>query len=208
MHLKKTTSATFGKITGRGVKVDISTLSYFLSIIYVKDEDDDDFESPAPTNSCQQERTRITRSQTKKVDKLVKNIKTRTKKCGRAEKAKVSLKLADEVEDDSAKVKKREKLKMLLKICVEDDATVYDKPSENMLVKAYFQGNKSITRQQLLDRFKEKKWESDGDVFKMTLMVFIQHFSFKDTNDHCFTKANFDIVESGEYQSYAWEKML
>ncbi|KAJ8553217.1 hypothetical protein K7X08_023895 [Anisodus acutangulus] len=50
-------------------------------------------------------RTRITRSQTKKVDKLVKNIKTRTKKCGRAEKAKVSLKLADEVEDDSAKGK-------------------------------------------------------------------------------------------------------
>ncbi|KAK4349797.1 hypothetical protein RND71_029110 [Anisodus tanguticus] len=285
-------STTFGKITGRGVKVDISTSSYFPSTIYVGDEDDNDFESPAPTNCCQQVSTRITRSQTKKVDKLVKNIKTRAEKCGRPEKAKVSLKLADEDEDDSSKsgkkkrkvenvaedsyfaITKEERISTRLKFkerkshlkvgdfyihpnehfrtrlschtetgivsilseclndtqlqvvpsarrelwikfngcvlsfgigefdvitglkCVEDDAIVYDKPSENMLMKAYFQGNKSVTRQQLLDRFKEKKWESDGDAFKMTLMVFIQHFLFSDTNDHCITKANFDIIES------------
>ncbi|KAJ8556256.1 hypothetical protein K7X08_023014 [Anisodus acutangulus] len=75
---KKTTSTTSGKIT-----------------------------VPAPTNSCQQKTTRITRSQTKKVDKLVKNIKTRTKTYGRPEKAQVSLKLADEDEHDSAKVGKK-----------------------------------------------------------------------------------------------------
>ncbi|KAJ8535478.1 hypothetical protein K7X08_023198 [Anisodus acutangulus] len=107
MHLKKIASRTSGKIDGRGVRVDLSTSSYLPSTSYVGDEDDDDFESPAPTNNCQQESTRITRSQTKKVDKLVKNIKTRSKKCDRPEKAKVSLKLVDEDEDDSAKVKKK-----------------------------------------------------------------------------------------------------
>ncbi|XP_060213180.1 uncharacterized protein LOC132640569 isoform X2 [Lycium barbarum] len=37
----------------------------------------------------------------------------------------------------------------------------------------------------------------------MGLMVFIHHFLFSDTNDHSITKADFDIVESGEYQTYA-----
>ncbi|XP_075076298.1 uncharacterized protein LOC142162966 [Nicotiana tabacum] len=94
--------------------------------------------------------------------------------------------------------------------CVEDDATFYDKPDVNRLLKEYFPGDgkKAITRGQLLDRFKKKDWKSDEDAFKMALMIFVYHFIFSDANNHGINKDDFDIIESGQYQTYAWEKKL
>nr|XP_033511139.1 uncharacterized protein LOC104092745 isoform X1 [Nicotiana tomentosiformis]XP_033511140.1 uncharacterized protein LOC104092745 isoform X1 [Nicotiana tomentosiformis]XP_033511141.1 uncharacterized protein LOC104092745 isoform X1 [Nicotiana tomentosiformis]XP_033511142.1 uncharacterized protein LOC104092745 isoform X1 [Nicotiana tomentosiformis] len=92
--------------------------------------------------------------------------------------------------------------------CVEEDATVYDKPHINRLLKEYFPGDGkgAITRGQFLDHFKKKEWKSDKDAFKMALMVFVHHFIFSDANNHGINKDDFDIIESGQYHTYAWGK--
>ncbi|XP_075076838.1 uncharacterized protein LOC142163450 [Nicotiana tabacum] len=94
--------------------------------------------------------------------------------------------------------------------CVEDDTTFYDKPDVNRLLKEYFigDGKKAITRGQLLDRFKKKDWKLDEDAFKMALMVFVHHFIFSDANNHGINKDDFDIIESGQYQTYTWGKKV
>ncbi|XP_060206223.1 uncharacterized protein LOC132633761 [Lycium barbarum] len=90
--------------------------------------------------------------------------------------------------------------------CYEDDNTVYDEPEVNRLLKEYFPryGKESITRESLLDHFKQKGWKSDEDALKMAILVFIHHFLFSDANKHSILKKDFDIVESGQCQRYAW----
>ncbi|XP_019225362.1 PREDICTED: uncharacterized protein LOC109206945 [Nicotiana attenuata] len=92
--------------------------------------------------------------------------------------------------------------------CVEEDATFYDKPDVNRLLKEYFPGDgkKAISRGQLLDRFKKKDWKSDEDAFKMALMAFVHHCIFSDANNHGINKDDFDIIESGQCHTYAWGK--
>lgn len=87
--------------------------------------------------------------------------------------------------------------------CVDDDATVYEKPAVNRLITEYFPkyGTNGITRQGLLNWFK-KEWKSDHDAFKMTLMVFIHHFLFSHNNNSGISKANFNMIESGEYVNF------
>ncbi|KAK4364594.1 hypothetical protein RND71_015952 [Anisodus tanguticus] len=38
----------------------------------------------------------------------------------------------------------------------------------------------------------------------MAILVFVHHFLFSDANNHSILNKDFDIVESGQYQRYAW----
>ncbi|KAK4360313.1 hypothetical protein RND71_019265 [Anisodus tanguticus] len=168
--------------------------------------------------SPKQESTRRTRSQVKPVVKHVKAGKRKVENDNENVKKKRKVLALVENEDsyfgyflDFPPFKNQNQLiyaLLLKKIapglkCYEDDNTVYDEPEVNRLLKEYFfeDEKKSVTTESLLDRFKQKGWKSDDDALKMAILVFVHHFLFSVANNHSILKKDFDIVESGQYQS-------
>lgn len=91
-----------------------------------------------------------------------------------------------------------------LKCCGDADKG-YESSSTNRLMDMYFSGLEKVPKQSLIDCFLEKRWRSDEDAVKIAVLYFIHTFLFSNGSRARFiTKADFDIVESGEYETFPW----
>ncbi|XP_060218654.1 uncharacterized protein LOC132645599 isoform X2 [Lycium barbarum] len=91
-----------------------------------------------------------------------------------------------------------------LKCCGDADKG-YESSGPNRLMDMYFSGLKKVPKPLLVDCFLQKRWRSDEDAVKIAVLYFIHTFLFSTATKKTFiTKADFDIVESGDYETFPW----
>ncbi|KAK4371910.1 hypothetical protein RND71_007294 [Anisodus tanguticus] len=89
--------------------------------------------------------------------------------------------------------------------CCGDADKGYESSGTNRLMDMYFSGLEKVPKQSLVDCFLQKRWRSDEDAVKIAVLYFIHTFLFSNTPKKKFiTKADFDIVESGDYETFPW----
>ncbi|OIT35866.1 PREDICTED: uncharacterized protein LOC109242805 [Nicotiana attenuata] len=91
-----------------------------------------------------------------------------------------------------------------LKCCGDADKGYESSSTNNRLMDMYFSGLEKVPKQSLIDCFLEKRWRSDEDAVKIAVLYFIHTFLFSTGSRAFITKADFDIVESGEYETFPW----
>ncbi|CAN4111627.1 unnamed protein product [Withania somnifera] len=89
--------------------------------------------------------------------------------------------------------------------CCGDADKGYESRGSNRLMDMYFSGLKKVPKQSLIDCFLQKRWRSDEDAVKIAVLYFIHTFLFSTATINTFIpKADFCIVESGEYETFPW----
>ncbi|KAM3378711.1 hypothetical protein P3S68_011124 [Capsicum galapagoense] len=89
--------------------------------------------------------------------------------------------------------------------CCGDADKGYESSGTNRLMDMYFSGLEKVPKQALIDCFLQKRWKSDEDAVKIAVLYFIHTFLFSTANSKAFiTKADFCIVESGDYETFPW----
>lgn len=89
--------------------------------------------------------------------------------------------------------------------CCGDADKGYESSGTNRLMDMYFSGLEKVPKQSLIDCFLQKRWRSDEDAVKIAVLYFIHTFLFSTANSKAFiTKADFCIVESGDYETFPW----
>ncbi|KAH0784943.1 hypothetical protein KY290_004541 [Solanum tuberosum] len=89
--------------------------------------------------------------------------------------------------------------------CCGDADKGYESSDTNRLMDMYFPGLEKVPKQSLIDCFLQKKWRSDEDAVKIAVLYFIHTFLISTANINTFiTKADFCIVESGDYETFPW----
>ncbi|XP_055817315.1 uncharacterized protein LOC129886586 isoform X2 [Solanum dulcamara] len=89
--------------------------------------------------------------------------------------------------------------------CCGDADKGYESSGTNRLMDMYFSGLEKVPKQSLIDCFLQKRWRSDEDAVKIAVLYFIHTFLFSTANINTFiTKADFCIVESGDYETFPW----
>ncbi|KAG5604093.1 hypothetical protein H5410_025585 [Solanum commersonii] len=79
---------------------------------------------------------------------------------------------------------------------------------KNNLIDRCFAGIKKITVQTIADFFEGKCWTSDQDAVKISILHFINTFLLCDLPENKVPNWHFELVESGDYETYPWGKLV
>ncbi|KAH0679925.1 hypothetical protein KY284_021010 [Solanum tuberosum] len=79
---------------------------------------------------------------------------------------------------------------------------------KNDLIDRCFAGIKKITVQTVADFFEGKRWATDHDAIKISILHFINTFLLCDLPENKVPNWHFEVVESGEYETYPWGKLV
>uniref|UniRef100_M1AKV4 Ulp1 protease family, C-terminal catalytic domain containing protein n=1 Tax=Solanum tuberosum TaxID=4113 RepID=M1AKV4_SOLTU len=79
---------------------------------------------------------------------------------------------------------------------------------KNNLIDRCFDGIKKITAQTIADFFEGKRWTTDQDAVKISILHFINTFLLCDLPENKVPNWHFEVVESGEYETYPWGKLV
>ena len=81
----------------------------------------------------------------------------------------------------------------------------YPEQTNCMLFKKYFPGAvNSVTKHQLVQRFKMGNWESNQDALQMSILFFIHTFVLASIDNTAISIVDFLMVEDGRYQHFPW----
>ncbi|XP_075106726.1 uncharacterized protein LOC142179627 [Nicotiana tabacum] len=79
----------------------------------------------------------------------------------------------------------------------------------NRLVDTYFSGFEAVSKKSLIDCFETKKCQFDEDSVKIAIIYFINTFLMSTQAQKIYiSKRCFHLVESGEYVSFPWGKIV
>ncbi|KAJ8552999.1 hypothetical protein K7X08_020392 [Anisodus acutangulus] len=92
--------------------------------------------------------------------------------------------------------------------CTGDTDTCYDSDETGRLVDTYFSELTRVPKQSLIDCFLNKSWKSDEDAVKIAVLYFIHTFLFSTVNCKHISRDDFELVESGAYETYPWGKAV
>ncbi|XP_070002420.1 uncharacterized protein [Nicotiana sylvestris] len=81
--------------------------------------------------------------------------------------------------------------------------TSIESVKENRLISKYF-GTTSMTLAQLVDCFTKKKWETDDDALKITVLYFVHSFLLSQLKTKVISRSYIDSVECGDFNNYPW----
>ncbi|XP_070034961.1 uncharacterized protein [Nicotiana tomentosiformis] len=84
----------------------------------------------------------------------------------------------------------------------------YESVKSSWLMELYFPSMSKVSKKLLSDCFLKKMWKSDEDALKIAVLYFIHSFLFSITNDDLITKNDFLLVESGDFETFPWEKIV
>nr|XP_025883725.1 uncharacterized protein LOC112940172 [Solanum lycopersicum] len=84
----------------------------------------------------------------------------------------------------------------------------YPEQTNCMLFKKYFPGAvNSVTKHQLVQRFKMGNWESNQDALQMSILFFIHTFVLASIDNTAISIVDFLMVEDGRYQHFPWGQL-
>lgn len=92
--------------------------------------------------------------------------------------------------------------------CTGDADKCYDSEETGQLVNTYFSELTKVPKQSLIDCFRDKRWKSDEDAVKIAVLYFIHTFLFSTVNRKHISRDDFELVESGAYETYPWGKAV
>ncbi|XP_070030351.1 uncharacterized protein [Nicotiana sylvestris] len=92
--------------------------------------------------------------------------------------------------------------------CNGDPNKDYESVQSSRLMELYFPSMSKVSKKSLTDCFLNKMWKSDEDALKIAVLYFIHNFLFSTTNDDLITKNNFLLVESGDFETFPWGKVV
>ncbi|KAK6794559.1 hypothetical protein RDI58_008012 [Solanum bulbocastanum] len=95
-----------------------------------------------------------------------------------------------------------------LKCSDNENDFVFNTEEPNMIILHYFGVGKAITKKQLVDNFSNKVWEdNDDDGVKFVILFYIHSFILsEESTTTVIDRKYFDLVESGRYIDYPWDK--
>ncbi|KAH0775534.1 hypothetical protein KY290_006945 [Solanum tuberosum] len=85
---------------------------------------------------------------------------------------------------------------------------VFNTKEPNKIIHQYFDVDKPITKKHLVDNFNNKVWgDNDDDALKFAVLFFIHTFILsEEPTTTIIDRKDFDLVESGRYMDYPWDK--
>ncbi|XP_019259517.1 PREDICTED: uncharacterized protein LOC109237646 [Nicotiana attenuata] len=92
--------------------------------------------------------------------------------------------------------------------CNGDPDKDYESVQSSRLMELYFPSMSKVSKKLLTDCFLKKMWKSDEDALKIAVLYFIHSFLFSITNDDLITKNDFLLVESGDFETFPWGKVV
>ncbi|OIT36933.1 hypothetical protein A4A49_07699 [Nicotiana attenuata] len=92
--------------------------------------------------------------------------------------------------------------------CNGDPNKDYESVQSSRLMELYFPSMSKVFKKLLTDCFLEKMWKSDEDALKSAVLYFVHSFLFSITNDDLIIKNDFLLVESGDFETFPWEKVV
>ncbi|XP_019245241.1 PREDICTED: uncharacterized protein LOC109225106 [Nicotiana attenuata] len=79
----------------------------------------------------------------------------------------------------------------------------------NRLKDAYFPDRDRLSKDDLIDYFMAKRWQSDNDALKISLVNFIYTFLFSTISKRSFvSNRDFFLIESGKYEQFPWGNVV
>ncbi|XP_075085089.1 uncharacterized protein LOC142168322 [Nicotiana tabacum] len=84
----------------------------------------------------------------------------------------------------------------------------YESVQSSRLMKLYFSSMLKVSKKLLTNCFLKKMWKTDEDALKIAVLYFINSFLFSITNDDFITKNDFLLVESGDFETFPWRKVV
>ncbi|XP_075101635.1 uncharacterized protein LOC142177073 [Nicotiana tabacum] len=81
--------------------------------------------------------------------------------------------------------------------------TSIESVEENRLISKYF-GTASVTLAQLVDCFTKKKWETNDDALKISVLYFVNNFLLSLLKTKVISWSYIDLVESDDSNNYSW----
>lgn len=93
--------------------------------------------------------------------------------------------------------------------CTGDAYKCCDSDGMGQLINTYFPSEQSrVAKQSLIDCINDKRFKSDEDAVKLAVLYFIHTFLFSTVKRKHITRDDFELVESGEYETYPWGKAV
>ncbi|XP_070005764.1 uncharacterized protein [Nicotiana sylvestris] len=92
--------------------------------------------------------------------------------------------------------------------CNGDPNKDYESVQSSRLMELYFPSMSKVSKKSLTDCFLNKMWKSDEDALKIAVLYVIHSFLFSTTNDDLITKNDFMLVESGDFETFPWGKVV
>ncbi|XP_070055420.1 uncharacterized protein [Nicotiana tomentosiformis] len=92
--------------------------------------------------------------------------------------------------------------------CNDDPNKDYESVQSSRLMELYFPNMSKVSKKLLTDCFLKNMWKSDEDALKIAVLYFIHSFLFSITNDDVITKNDFLLVESGDFETFPWGKVV
>ncbi|KAM3376475.1 hypothetical protein P3S68_015190 [Capsicum galapagoense] len=93
--------------------------------------------------------------------------------------------------------------------CTGDAYKCCDSDGMGQLINTYFPSEQSrVAKQSLIDCINDKRFKSDEDAVKLAVLYFIHTFLFSTVKHKHITRDDFELVESGAYETYPWGKAV
>ncbi|KAM3267599.1 hypothetical protein P3S67_032228 [Capsicum chacoense] len=93
--------------------------------------------------------------------------------------------------------------------CTGDAYKCCDSDGLGQLINTYFPSEQSrVAKQSLIDCINDKRFKSDEDAVKLAVLYFIHTFLFSTVKRKHITRGDFELVESGAYETYPWGKAV
>lgn len=79
----------------------------------------------------------------------------------------------------------------------------------NKLKDAYFSNRARVSKDDLIDCFMKKRWQSNNNALKITLLYFLYTFLFFVISERSFTSnRDFYLIRIGKYEYFLWENTI
>lgn len=92
--------------------------------------------------------------------------------------------------------------------CTGNAYKCYDSNGTGQLMNTYFSELTKVPKQSLIECFHNKRWKSDEDAVKIAVLYFIHTFLFSTVSRKHISRDDFELVDSGAYESYPWGKAV
>ncbi|CAN4102054.1 unnamed protein product [Withania somnifera] len=93
--------------------------------------------------------------------------------------------------------------------CTGDADKCYDSSGTGHLINTYFSSELNrVPKQSLIECVHNKRWKSDDDAVKIAVLYFIHTFLFSTLKCKNISREDFELVESGAYETYPWGKAV
>lgn len=92
--------------------------------------------------------------------------------------------------------------------CTGDAYKCCDSDGTGQLMNTYFSELTRVPKQSLIECFHNKRWKSDEDAVKIAVLYFIHTFLFSTVSRKHISRDDFELVDSGAYETYPWGKAV